>query len=296
MSNIAQVHSVSHQGLPAWRLSCGRSSALICAQGAQLLEYGWEGEPPVIWNNPHAHFVEGQPIRGGVPVCWPWFTALETNPAAVRADWEMAEAPFHGLLRHCRWQLESHRADAQGARLCLRAPAQPHGLDVRLHLHLHESALELSLDIHNLGPRTIAMCAALHSYYAVSEVREIALHGFAGSHYQDNLAGRARHSQLDEPTIDGAVERVYEGLSDRLAIDDPIWQRRIHVHTRDSRSAVLWNPGPERAASLDQFAADAWRGMLCIETCRVLNDLFSVAPGAHSGLGLCISRERYPRS
>lgn len=295
MSHIAQVHSVSHQGLPAWRLSCGQSSALVCAQGAQLLEYGWEGEPPIIWNNPHALFIEGQPIRGGVPVCWPWFTALETNPEAVRADWEMAEAPFHGLLRHCRWQLESQHADAEGARLCLRAPAQAHGLDVRLHLHLHGGALELHLEIHNQGPRTIAMCAALHSYYAVSEVGEIALLGFAGSHYQDNLADRARHEQRDEPRIDRPIERVYQGLADRLAIDDPNWQRRIHILTRNSHSAVLWNPGPERAASLDQFAAEAWRGMLCIETCRVLDDLLSVAPGARVGISLHISRERYPQ-
>ncbi|PNG87606.1 D-hexose-6-phosphate mutarotase [Pseudomonas putida] len=296
MANIALIHDLSLHGLTAWRLHHGQSSALVCAQGAQVLEYGWRDEPSIIWNNPHASFVKGQPIRGGVPVCWPWFTALESNPLAVRTDWEMTDAPFHGLLRQCRWQLESQQADEHGARLCLRAPAQPHGLEVRLRLHLSDTGLELGLEVYNPGQRVIAMCAALHSYYAVSEVSRISLQGFAQAHYQDNLAARARHQQCGEPCIDGPIERVYQGLDNRVSIDDPLWQRKIHIHTRDSRSAVLWNPGAERAANLDQFAADAWPGMLCIETCRVQDDLFSVAAAGRSGFGMHISRERYPQS
>ncbi|MFV3314291.1 D-hexose-6-phosphate mutarotase [Pseudomonas sp. NY15374] len=296
MPATAAIHAVEINGLPAWRLELGDAFALISAQGAQLLEYGFHGEPAVIWNNAHARFIPGQPIRGGVPVCWPWFTAVETNPQAVRDAWQCAEPPFHGLVRQVDWRLEHTSLEPQALRLTLRSPVDHHSLTTRLHLSLEPQALELHLEISNKGPRSIAMAAALHSYYAVSDVREVSLQGFAGTRYQDNLKDRALCRQIDEPPIAGLTERVYQGLPDRLTVEDPAWQRRIVIQPRDSRSAVLWNPGPERAASLDQFHPEAWRGMLCIETTRVQEDLLEVAAGTQGGFGVRISREPTTRA
>ncbi|AUZ58571.1 Aldose 1-epimerase [Pseudomonas sp. XWY-1] len=279
------------QDFRAWRLQSGHAFALVSAQGAQVLEYGFAGEPSIIWNNPHANFTRGQPIRGGVPICWPWFTTLDSNPQPVRNDWPGANQPFHGLVRQVDWSPEHLHTTARNARLTLRAPVDTHGLTARLHITLEQAALELRLEISNAGPRAITMAAALHSYYAVSDVRDVMLHGFAGADYQDNLLDRAVFRQTCEPRISGLIERMYQGLGKRLVIEDVAWQRRIVMEPRNSHSAVLWNPGEERAASLDQFDPQAWPGMLCIETTRVLDDMLTVESGGQADMGVRISRE-----
>ncbi|WP_262137609.1 D-hexose-6-phosphate mutarotase [Pseudomonas sp. Marseille-Q5117] len=295
MSIAATIHPYPLYDLGAWCIEYGEAYALICTQGAQLLEYGFRNEPPVIWNNAHASFIAGTPIRGGVPVCWPWFADLQNNPEAVKGDWQMADAPFHGLVRQALWQVEHMEADEHEARLTFASPVTLHGLTARIHLKLDENSLELDLDISNHGPRAVTMTAALHSYYAVSDVREVTLQGFAGACYYDNLNDRTLCQQVSEPRISGPTEQVYQGLGERIVIEDPAWQRRIFINTRSSRSAVLWNPGPERAATLDQFHPDAWRAMLCIETTRVLEDMFTIGPGASGGLGVRISRQLVQR-
>jgi len=127
---------------------------------------------------------------------------------------------------------------------------------------------------------------------SVGDVRRASVEGLDGCRYVDALEEDWRAQRHDgELRIAAETDRLYLDLPPRLSILDPHWQRRIVLETHGSRSAVLWNPWLDKAKRLSQFAADAWQGMLCIETANVLDDLLQLAPGAQHQLGVSLWAE-----
>lgn len=298
MSVAPLVEQIQLGQLPVWRIRVGQAEALVACQGAHVLRYGFDGEPDIVWGNPEAVFEPGTPIRGGIPVCWPWFGDLLKNPAAVQAMCTTtADAPAHGLARQVAWQAGGVEVDTDRVRLDFHhrtsaetTPGWPHATELTLSLSVGER-LELTLSVRNLEDHPLVLSQALHTYFAVSDVREVGIEGLANADYYDCLDGWTRKRQNGEPTITAETDRVYVGLPARLAIRDPQWQRRLFVETRNSHSAVLWNPWIDKAARLSQFADDAWTGMLCIETARVMDDVLTVAPGASAEMAVSLWRE-----
>lgn len=95
--------------LSCWRVESSTATLLIAEQGAQILQYQRHGEPPLIWLSEEAQGIRGQSVRGGVPVCWPWFGDLARNPAELLAQYKGEAAPFHGLVRNRLWVLETQQ-------------------------------------------------------------------------------------------------------------------------------------------------------------------------------------------
>ena len=143
--------------------------------------------------------------------------------------------------------------------------------------------LTLRLTSENLGSKPLVLSQALHTYFAVSDSREIAIEGLEGARYIETLENWEERTQHGAVRVKGELDRVYLGLERDLLIKDPRWERSIHLHALDSRSAVVWNPG-WTSPGVSQFADDAWQQMLCIETGRVWDDLMVVAPGAAKAL------------
>ncbi|WP_277053283.1 D-hexose-6-phosphate mutarotase [Zestomonas thermotolerans] len=292
-----QVERIEMDELVCWRIRTSSAELLVAQQGAQLLHYQRDGERPLLWLSEQAAFRRGHSVRGGVPVCWPWFGALERNPQAVQALYRGSAAPAHGLVRNLDWELEEVEAkhDAVDLQFALHRPAQglpdwPHAADLRLHIHLDER-LHLSLINHNKGSQPLHISQALHSYFAIGDIHHACVRGLAGLRYIETLENWEERTQQGELNFTGETDRIYLQVPEQLCILDGAWQRRIHLHSSGSRSAVVWNPWVDKSQRLSQFAADAWQRMLCIETANVLDDALQLAPGETRSLTLSLWSE-----
>jgi glucose-6-phosphate 1-epimerase len=244
----------------------------------------------LIWLSDQAQYLRGQGVRGGVPVCWPWFGDLQRNPPEVQAMVQ-GEAPFHGLARTQLWSLNevSEQPDQVTLSFALELPeglpGWPHAACLRLDLKLGEQ-LQLRLITRNLGSAPLALSQALHSYFAVSDIRQVRVQGLDGCRYIETLDNWSTQLQTGALSFAGETDRIYLDVPARVVIEDPLWQRQLVLEASGSRSAILWNPWIDKSQRLTQFAADAWQGMLCIETANVLDDAVLLAPGGEHELGL----------
>ncbi|NIF27965.1 D-hexose-6-phosphate mutarotase [Pantoea sp. Tr-811] len=285
MANF-KVESEQHGELNCWRISSERAELLIAQQGAQILSYQRVGEPPLLWLSDQAIFRQGKSVRAGVPVCWPWFGNLQRNPASVQAMYQGEQAPAHGLARTRDWQLLA--VEEQGAGLHIlftlpeargNLPGWPHDVELTLQVVLGDE-LSVALTSRNLGTSPVTISQALHSYFAVSDVRQARVEGVEGLHYIETLADWEQRQQPGALEFAGETDRIYLDTPSTLSIVDPKWARRITLTSSGSRSAVIWNPWTERARELADMADDGWQRMLCIETANVWGDVVKLEPGA----------------
>jgi glucose-6-phosphate 1-epimerase len=284
--------------LTCWRVRHGANELLISQQGAQILSYQQDDQPPLIWLSEQAAYKRGQGVRGGVPVCWPWFGNLQRNPQAVQAMHRHPDAaPAHGLVRSLDWQLQGIDQHDDGVQLefVYNSATQPladwpHTAELRLSIRLDER-LHIQLNSRNLGDTPLAISQALHSYFAVSDIRNVAVEGLHGCRYIETLEDWQQRQQDGLLTFNGETDRIYLDTPAHLSIHDHAWQRRIQLHSSGSNSAVLWNPWIEKAQRLSQFASDAWQGMLCIEHANVMDDIRVLNAGQQHQLDLSLWAE-----
>lgn len=290
----AQIEHQQIGELACWRIRHRGAQMLIAEQGAQLLSYQRDDARPLIWLSEQAEYRRGQGLRGGVPVCWPWFGALERNPEEIQAQYRGRSAPAHGLVRTLDWRLEDIRQDDDTVSIEFvfdsreqPLPDWPHAVELRLMIRL-DQRLHLQLTSRNHGTHPLFISQALHSYFAVSDIHQVQVEGLHGCRYIETLEDWQARLQQGPVTFNGETDRIYLGVPSQLSIRDPQWQRRIHLLSSGSHSAVVWNPWIGKSRYLSQFAEDAWTGMLCIETANVLEDRIELPPqGAHT-LGLSL--------
>lgn len=289
------VEAVKLDELNCWRIRHGQAELLVAQQGAQILSYQVDGQPPVIWLNDKAVFKAGKSIRAGVPVCWPWFGNLARNPQSVQAMRVSDAAPTaHGFVRAMDWELEGIEAGGDSLKVGFVLPypdggfpGWPHRVDLKLSIRLDEQ-LHISLTSLNQGADEVTISQALHSYFAVSDVRNVRVEGVDGLNYIETLDDWKTQPQSGDLRFTGETDRIYLDTPPTLSIVDADWQRRIDLTSSGSRSAVIWNPWTERAAAFSDMADDGWQRMLCIETANVMDDVVTLAPGASHTLGVSI--------
>ncbi|MHC6228098.1 D-hexose-6-phosphate mutarotase [Pseudomonas sp. X10] len=292
-----KVEAEQHGELNCWRITSDHAELLIAQQGAQVLSYQRLGEPPLLWLSDQALFKHGKSVRAGVPVCWPWFGNLQRNPQSVQAMFHGEQAPAHGLARDRDWQLLGMDGDGDDLRIEFSLPeAQgdlpgwPHNVELKLLIELGEQ-LNLTLTSYNLGNDNVTISQALHSYFAVSDARQVQVEGVEGLDYIETLANWQQRKQQGQLGFAGETDRIYLQTPARLSILDPHWNRRTTLLSRGSRSTVIWNPWTDRARDLPDMADDGWQRMLCIETANAWDDVVTLAPGASHSLSVSIGNE-----
>jgi glucose-6-phosphate 1-epimerase len=294
----SHVERLELDELTCWRVRHDANELLISQQGAQILSYQQDDQPPLIWLSEQAAYRRGQGVRGGVPVCWPWFGNLQRNPQAVQAmHRQPGAAPAHGLVRSLDWQLQGIDQHDDGVQLEFVYNSTTHPLsdwpqaaELRLSIRLDER-LHIQLSSRNLGDTPLAISQALHSYFAVSNIRHVAVEGLHGCRYIETLEDWQQRQQDGLLTFSGETDRIYLDTPAQLSILDQAWQRRIQLHSSGSNSAVLWNPWIDKAQRLSQFASDAWQGMLCIEHANVMGDIRELNAGQQHQLNLSLWAE-----
>ena len=275
-------------GLPVVEVNNALASAVIALQGAHLLQWVPAGEDPVIWLSPDARFAEGKSVRGGVPVCWPWFGPHETESGF----------PAHGFARTVPWEVFETNANDDGStsvglRLLWNETARtqwPHASELELHIRIG-SSLELDLLTRNGGSTPLGIGQALHTYFMVRDIHDVSVQGLEDLAYIDKVDGAARKRQAGPIRFDGEVDRIYLDHGDDCLIHDPGLQRRIRIQKRGSHSTVVWNPWIEKADKMGDLGPDGYRHMLCVETANAADDVVKIGPGGEHHLWMRYSVE-----
>jgi D-hexose-6-phosphate mutarotase len=264
-------------GLVVAEIANALAEAVIALQGAHLLSFCPRGQAPLIWVSERAKFAPGKAIRGGVPVCWPWF-------GPHTAD---ARLPAHGVARTVGWEVLSTQALADGGtflRLGLTNTGAagdpwPHPSSVQLDISVG-TALQMTLVTRNTGTAPFVLGEALHTYFQISDVANIRIRGLEAGAYLDKVDAGARKTQQGSIAIDREVDRIYLNTSADCLIEDSALQRRIRIASQGSHATVVWNPWIDRAAKMDDFAAQGYRDMVCVETANAADNVVIVQPGA----------------
>lgn len=286
-----------HRQLIAIGISNRAATATVFLQGAQLSHYQPQGQQPVIWCSPLCDYQQGKSLRGGIPVCWPWFGDLQKNPAAITSQYERLErAPAHGIVREREWGLDSitivnPSETVLSLSLNLDAdsdPFWPFASQLQMELSVG-AALNCRLTITNGDHRPFYFSAALHSYLGISDCEQAMVEGLEDCRYIETLNDWSEQRQSGPVLIDRELDRIYGPVPNTIRLKDQTWQRELTLASTGSNSAVVWNPWRDKAKRLSCFADTAYREMLCIETANALDDCVMLKPGLSHCLGVKIS-------
>jgi glucose-6-phosphate 1-epimerase len=235
----------------------------------------------VLWLSRDSLFEANRPIRGGVPICFPWFGPHATDPTA----------PGHGFGRLRPWTLTNACEDDDGivtvtmelssltADAAATTPAWPHRFDAQFRVAVGPS-LTMELEVRNPGSEPFTFEEALHTYFAVQDVREVTVTGLEDTEYLDKVAAFSRRQQGQEPIrFTGETDRIYLNTRATCQIHDPGLRRTITIRKTGSDTTVVWNPWIDKARAMPDFGDLEWPGMLCVETCNVNRYTRTLAPG-----------------
>jgi glucose-6-phosphate 1-epimerase len=239
-------------------------------QGAHVTEWTPTGHQPVLWMSAASQFEIGKPIRGGVPLCFPWFGPNAAQPSA----------PAHGFARLREWQIASTCTKDDGAiEVHLQSTIEPFRLAYQVEFG---AALKTTLATQLLPNETSSACFedALHTYFSVSDVRSIAIAGLEKDGYIDKLDGsRTKPATSHSIEFHGETDRVYVNSIADCVLTDAGWARTICVSKIGSKSTVVWNPWIDKSKRMADFGDDEWPSMVCIETANIGCNRIELQPG-----------------
>ncbi len=263
--------------LPHLLISTAACTGCVYLQGAHLTAWTPAGADPVLWMSSRSAFAPGKAIRGGVPVCFPWFGGGRSGDLS----------PAHGFARIVPWTLAAVEVDADGrARLTLVLDAAvatggpgadllPAGSRATYTVSMG-ATLELALRV-DAGPAGLDVEEALHTYLSVGDIHRVQVRGLDGASYFDKVAGTPEQ-QAGDVVFTGETDRVYASTATTQVVD-PALGRVIEVAKSDSANTVVWNPWIAKSAAMADFGDDEWPGMVCVETANVGTDAVTLGAG-----------------
>ncbi|MEN5207163.1 lytic murein transglycosylase [Stenotrophomonas terrae] len=278
MKDVQGLSTGDYKGFTAWKVETPFSTAAISVFGGQLLSFVPNGGQDVMWLSPTAK-QPPTPIRGGAPVCWPYFSR----------QGQSNDVPAHGFVRTVAWQLRDARREADGSVVLTLAPPVLDSLDLRLQMVLRIGrTLEQELITENAGTKPQTFTQALHNYFNVSDALKVDVTGLDGLTYLDKLDNGNAHVQkgdwnLRDPRDPGRSDRLYTQAGGHYVLRDPGFKRAIDISTSGSRTAVVWNAGEAGAAKMEDIGA-AWRNYVCVEAANAGPDVIELAPGGRHSL------------
>jgi glucose-6-phosphate 1-epimerase len=248
----------------------------IYLHGAQVMSWSPVGADEVIFVSEHSHWAEGRAIRGGIPVCFPWFRGKKDDPAA----------PSHGFVRTREWNLESVTLEGDGSVVVVCATESgettrrwwPHEFRLTHRVTLGRT-LRMELTAENTGSTAFSFEEALHTYVRVSNVERVNVRGLAGVAYLDNMDGNGEKIQSGDLTLSGPTDNAYSNPQGAVDIMDPLFGRALRTEKSNSSTTIVWNPWREGAAKLADFGDDEWKNMICAEAGNILGAAVTLNPG-----------------
>ena len=276
-----------HDGLARAQVTLPSAAATVYLHGAHLTHWQPTGQPAALFLSPASDFASGKPIRGGIPVCFPWF--------GPRKDGK--PGPSHGFARLQDWELAfaalvpGQPGAGSGEALHLTFTLAPSDLSLSLGFDHFRVAYEmifagkvltLRFSVANLGSQPLVFEEALHTYFAVADVHHCSITGLESARFIDKTDGFKEKTGPAGPLrLTGQTDRVYPGHPGTAVIDDPGLARTFTIAKTNSATTVVWNPWDE--VKFPDLPPDAWPGFLCVESANAGLDTLTLDPkGAHT--------------
>jgi glucose-6-phosphate 1-epimerase len=282
--NVARI-TEGNGGLPRIQITDPHAEAEMYVHGAQVTSWKPTGHDEILFLSTKSHWQEGQAIRGGIPICFPWFRAKADDP----------KAPAHGFVRTKSWRLESISQEKSGVFVSMSTesdeqtrrwwPAQ-----FRLMYRVvFGTELTLELVCTNTGKTVLRFEEALHTYNRVSDVTSVRLQGLEQVHFLDNTDSNAEKLQHAAVKIVSETDNAFLDTENNVDLIDPGLQRQVRLQKANSLTTVAWNPWHEGAAQLKDLGDGEWRQFLCVEASNILTASVSLPPGEEHEMTACLS-------
>jgi glucose-6-phosphate 1-epimerase len=274
-----------HGGLPKVIVAVPAASGEMYLLGGHVTSWRPVGQEEVLFLSAATRWELGRAIRGGIPVCFPWF--------GNKAD--DAKAPAHGFVRTSQWQLESIVSSGDAVTVSMFTGSSADSKKwwpAEFHLLIRAtfgSELRLELEMTNKGADALQFEEALHTYLRIGDITKMRIHGLDSVRYFDKTDAFRQKTQHGDLTMDKETDSVYLDTRHAVELEDPALRRRIHVGKENSLSTVVWNPWAEKAKAMSDFGDDEWKQMVCIETANVGQFAVTLAPAASHVIKAVIS-------
>ena len=277
-------------GFPLASIDNGKARALVSVYAGQVLSFQpTDQSDDLLFVSDKAYYQDGKAIKGGIPVCWPWFGA----------DPEDRGRAAHGFVRNRQWMVRASEALADGdTRITLGL------VDNREIRDIWSCAFDLSLEVtvgnglavdvvtRNTGDQPFTITQALHSYFRVGEIARVEVLGLENTDYLDKAGDGSRKTQSGPVRFGEEVDRIYLDVQPGLIIEDAALGRRIRINSTGSKTAVVWNPWADISASMGDLKDDDYQRFVCVETANAATDTVEVKPGGEYRLGADYRMER----
>lgn len=278
MRPVSTLVSVSTHSIET--LTC---TGLIIDHGAQVLQWAPRGHDAVLFMGQAGVQAVDTVLRGGIPVCFPWF-----GPGREPG------APFdHGFARTTTWRRIDQSGD-EDRRIAYRLTRDeatdgywPYAYEAVLTAHLGRD-LTVSLQVTNEDEQAFSYEVALHAFLSVGDIAQVRLEGLDDVRYVDKADGGAVKRQQGQMIIREETDRVYQ-TSGPVTVVDAATGRTITVSTSGATRITVWNPWREKAAEFPDLAPGEWERFVCVEAGCVLDGAVQLEPGRTHTLSTTIS-------
>ena len=273
-------------GLAKVRVTSPEAAADIYLHGAQVTSWRPFGAEEVLFLSERSHWQNGKAIRGGIPVCFPWFRGKSDDP----------KAPAHGFARTRPWTLESAASASDGSvTISLSTGSDdetrrwwPHEFRLTHQLTIGRT-LQMALTAANTGPAAFRFEEALHTYFRVSDAERVYVRGLDALTYFDNTDGNRQKAQQGDVKLSGPTDNAYPQAHGPVEIVDPVLGRTLRTEKQNSATTIVWNPWREGAAKLADLGAEEWHPMVCVEGGNILGAAVSIRPGESHSMRVTLS-------
>jgi len=247
-----------------------KAYAKIALNGGHIFHYERIGQKPLLWLSEISDFEDGKSIRGGIPICWPWFGKPEGKTLQ------------HGFARTSKWtHISSKEIDTNTTVVILKLQHSeeslklfPYKFELALHVEVGES-LKVELITTNLDTKSFTITQALHTYFAISHIDDVEINGLEDKPYLDALTSK---DEVQDGVIifNQEVDRVYQEVDKPIVLKDKT--NALHVESSGSSSTVIWNPWIDKCSRMSAMKPDAYKEFVCIETANAFDDVRTILP------------------
>lgn len=257
----------------------------VYLHGAHVTSWRPGGGEEALFVSSKARWEEGQAIRGGIPICFPWFRGKADDP----------HAPAHGFVRTRLWQLDSVVKNQSGVTVTMFIESDEQTrrwwpAEFRLaHRVTFSSELKLELICRNTGNTPLHFEEALHTYNRVANVATTRLQGLDGARFLDNTDSNKEKTQHGDAVIGSQIDNAFINTGNAVDLLDLQLGRRIRLQKANSSTTVVWNPWQEGSAKLGDLGESEWKQFLCVEASNILGAAVTLAPGQEHTMSAVLS-------
>jgi len=271
-------------GLVQAKINTDKCSGSFFLLGAHIAEFQPRSQSqPILFMSGEAVFEFGKPIRGGIPICFPWFGPNKRD----------ANAPTHGLVRTAVWDVLESKLTASGVLVTLGYQSAPFRLSLTV---VFGETLDVTMNVRNEAATEQSCEVALHTYFQLGDARRATIVGLEQNEFRDQLTGQIHAAAGTGIRFTEETDRVYRGTASVVTIEDEANSRSIRIRPRNSYSTVVWNPWVAKSQRMSDFGDDEFERMCCVETANIAPHNWIIEAGQSQSVGFEISASSASRN